>query len=54
MVIEDNPRTIQARVDTLALKRSSRRNVVLVEDSLPNTDVVKPRARLSRFKVSHL
>jgi predicted RNase H-like nuclease (RuvC/YqgF family) len=31
-----------------------RRKLVLAEDSLPSTDVVKPRARLSRFKVSPL
>jgi hypothetical protein len=54
MEIEDNPPTIQARVDTPALRRSSRRKLVLAEESLPSSDVVKPRARLSRFKVSPL
>jgi hypothetical protein len=54
MEIEDNPQTIQARIDTPTLRRSSRRNIILAEDSHPITDVVKPRARLSRFKVSPL
>jgi hypothetical protein len=54
MEIEDNPPTIQDRVDTPSLRRSSRRNLVLTEESLPRSDVVKTRSRLSRFKVSPL
>jgi len=54
MDIEDNHQPIQARIDTPSLRRSSRRKLVLAEDSHPSTDVVKPRARLSRFKVSPL
>jgi hypothetical protein len=54
MEIEDNPPIIQAKVDTPALRRSSRRNLVLVEEFLPSNDMVKPSAKLSRFRASPL
>jgi hypothetical protein len=54
MEIEDNPQSIQTRIDAPTLRKSSRRKLVLAEDSHPSTDVIKPRARLSRFIVSPL
>jgi hypothetical protein len=50
MEIEDNPQIIQARIDTPSLRRSSRRNLVLAEDSHPRTDVIKPKLSYQDFK----
>jgi inosine-uridine nucleoside N-ribohydrolase len=54
MEIEDNPQTIQVKIGTPALRRSSRRKLVLAEESHQSTEVIKPRTRLSKLKVSPL
>jgi hypothetical protein len=54
MEIEDNPPIIQAEIDTLVLRRYSRRKLVLVEESIPSSDMVKPSANLLKFKASPL
>jgi len=54
MEIEDNPPIIQAKIDTLVLRRSSRRKFVLEEESIPINYMVKPSAKLSKFKSSPL
>jgi len=54
MEIEDNPPIIQDEIDTPILKRSSRGNVVLAEDSIPSSDMVNPSAKLLNFKASPL
>jgi hypothetical protein len=54
MEIEDNPPNIQARIDTPALRGSSRRKLVLAEESIPSSDMVNPTIKLSKFKASPL
>jgi hypothetical protein len=54
MEIEDNPQTVQVKIGTPALRRSSRRKLVLAEESHQSTEVIKPRTRLSKFRVSPL
>jgi hypothetical protein len=54
MEIEDNPPIIQDKIDTPSLRRSSRRKLVLSEESIPSSDMVKPSSKLSKFKSSPL
>jgi hypothetical protein len=54
MEIEDNAQTIQVKIGTPSLRRSSRRKLVLAEESHQKTEVIKPRTRLSKLKVSPL
>ena len=54
MEIEDNPQSVHVKMGTPTLRNSSRRKLVLTEESHQSTKVIKPRTRLSKLKVSPL
>jgi hypothetical protein len=54
MEIEDNPQTIQVKIDSPALIRSSRRKLVPTKEYHQSIKVIKPRTRFSKFRVSPL
>jgi hypothetical protein len=54
MEIEDNPPIIQSTVDTLVLRISSMRKLVLSEEFVPSSEMVEPSDKLSKFKYSPL
>jgi hypothetical protein len=54
MEVEENLPIIQSTVDTLVLRRSYRRNLVLSEDFVPSSEMVEPSDKLSKFKASPL
>jgi hypothetical protein len=54
MEIEDNSPIIQATVNIPVLRRSSRRKLVLSEESDPSIDVIEISDKLLKFKSSPL
>jgi hypothetical protein len=52
--IEDNPQTIQAKTGTPALRKHSRRKIVLAKEYYQGIEVINPKTRLSRLKFSPL
>jgi hypothetical protein len=46
MEIKDNPQTAQDKIGTPDLRRSSRRKIVIAEESHQSIEVIKPRTRL--------